>query len=108
MITIKVRSQLGGAVVSREHGERMRHLLEKAISQGSEPVVVDFSGMQITSVSFFDESFGVLARQYGEDLLGAKVKLQEIDPFDLALVHDIIASRSREAKRKLSKSPARP
>src|SRR6185437_12796783 len=68
MITIKVRSQLGGAVVSREHGERMRHLLEKAISQGSEPVVVDFSGMQITSVSFFDESFGVLARQYGEDL----------------------------------------
>jgi uncharacterized protein DUF4325 len=105
MTRIEVRAQLGNDVVSREHGERMRTLLEKALEE-SEPVIVDFAGMQITSVSFFDESFGTLAKRYGEDLL-AKVKLEEIDPFDLALVRDIVSSRSREAKKKLGKQPAR-
>ena len=68
MVRIEVKNQLGNDVVSREHGEMMRILLEKALSHG--PVIVDFAGMQITSVSFFDESFGNLrrstARMYSE------------------------------------------
>src|SRR5208282_3400512 len=59
MTRIEVKTQLGQNVVSREHGRKMRALLEKALSDVP-PVVVDFEGMQITSVSFFDESFGVL------------------------------------------------
>ncbi|MGH7842468.1 MAG: STAS-like domain-containing protein [Candidatus Binataceae bacterium] len=106
MTRIEVKTQLGMDVVSRQHGLKMRILLERALSHGSEPVVVDFAGMQITSVSFFDESFGMLAKRYGEDLL-TKVQLEEIDPFDLALVRDIISSRSREAKKKLGKQSAR-
>jgi STAS-like domain of unknown function (DUF4325) len=102
---IEVKAQLGGDVVSREHCQKMRILLERALAHG-EPVIVDFAGMQISSVSFFDESFGALAKQYGEDLL-AKMKLEEIDPFDLALVRDIISSRSREAKKKLGKQSGR-
>src|SRR5205823_9022869 len=74
MTHIEVKAKLGNAVVSREHGEKMRLLLERAIANGSPPVVVDFAGMQITSVSFFDESFGVLAKKYGEELLREKVK----------------------------------
>jgi hypothetical protein len=70
------------------------------------PINVDFAGMKITSVSFFDESFGVLAKQYGEQLL-EHIKLEEIDPFDLALVRDIVSSRSREAKKKLGRAAAR-
>jgi len=107
MTRIEVKTQLGDDVVSRAHGQKMRVLLERALAHaGSEPVIVDFAGMQITSVSFFDESFGVLAKQYGEGLL-TKVKLEEIDPFDLALVRDIVASRSREANKKLGKQSAR-
>ena len=100
MTRIEVRAELGNDVVSREHGERMRALLEKAL-ESSAPVIVDFAGMQITSVSFFDESFGKLAKRYGRELL-TKVKLEEIDPFDLALVHNVVNTRSRETKRKLS------
>ena len=105
MTRIEVKAQLGNDVVSREHGERMRTLLENALEE-SEVVVVDFAGMQITSVSFFDESFGALAKRYGEGVL-AKIKLEEIDPFDLALVRDIVSSRSREAKKKLGKQSTR-
>ncbi len=106
MARIEVKTQLGNDVVSREHGERMRTLLEQALEK-SESVVVDFAGMQITSVSFFDESFGTLAKRYGDDLL-VKIKLEEIDPFDLALVRDIVASRARAAKKtRLGKQSAR-
>lgn len=107
MTRIEVKAQLGDDVVSREHGQKMRLLLEEAIASGSLPVVVDFAGMQITSVSFFDESFGMLAKRYGEDGLLAKVKLEGIDPFDLALVRDIVSSRSREIKKKLGKQLSR-
>jgi hypothetical protein len=108
MTRIEVKSQLGDDVVSREHGQRMRILIEEAIALGLLPVVVDFTGMQITSVSFFDESFGMLAKLYGEDGLLTKVKIEGIDPFDSALVRDIISSRSREIKKKqLGKQPAR-
>ncbi len=107
MTRIEVKTQLGDDVVSREHGQKMRILLENALEQGSAPVIVDFSGMQITSVSFFDESFGALAKQYGEDLLAGKIRLEEIDPFDLALVRDIISSRAREAKKKLNRQAPR-
>jgi uncharacterized protein DUF4325 len=99
MTRIEVKTQLGQNVVSREHGKTMRALLEKALANTA-PVIVDFEGMQITSVSFFDESFGVLAKKYGDEALLQKVRFERIDPFDLALVKDIIASRWREAKKR--------
>ncbi len=95
---IEVKTELGNDVVTREHGEKMRVLIEKALLKP--PVTIDFAGMLITSMSFFDESFGVLAKQYGEDALLEKVKFEQIDPFDQALIHDIISSRAREAKRR--------
>jgi hypothetical protein len=82
----------------------MRKLLEDALKSGDASIVVDFAGMKITSVSFFDESFGTLAKRYGEDLL-KKFDLAAIDPFDLHLVRDIVSSRTRE--QKLSRQSAR-
>jgi len=84
----------------------MRTLLEQALNGGALPVVVDFAGMKIASVSFFDESFGSLAKKYGEDLL-KRVDLVAIDPFDLHLVRDIVSSRARETNRKLDRSSVR-
>jgi hypothetical protein len=62
------------------------------------PVVVDFEGLQISSVSFFDESFGQLALQFGETVLNQKIRVERIDKFDQALLLDIVKSRSREAQ----------
>jgi hypothetical protein len=98
MTRIEVKNQMGSEVVTREHGKKLRSLLEKALSDA--PVTIDFAGTQITSVSFFDESFGVLAKKYGGETLLSKIKLEEIDPFDLALLRDIVASRSGEAHKR--------
>ena len=101
---IAVKAQLGNDVVSREHGARMRTLLENALRNG--PVLVDFDGMKITSVSFFDESFGSLAKQHGEELL-SKIELVSMDPFDRHLLLDIVSSRARETKKSTPKQANR-
>ncbi len=100
MATIVVRRELGENVVTREHGKRLRQLVEQHLA--SPPVVIDFEGLQITSVSFFDEAFGQLARQCGESLLGA-IRLERIHPFDLALVRDIVHSRAEETRKRASR-----
>ncbi len=62
--------------------------------------------MQITSVSFFDQSFGVLAKKYGEDVLMSKIRLEEIDPFDLALVRELFRHVRGNQKNLASSRPA--
>ena len=100
MPKVEVSAELGDKIVTREHGRRLRELIETHL--GTEPVTIDFGALQITSVSFFDEAFGQLALRYGEDLL-RMVKFDRIDPFDMALVQDIIRSRAREAKKRASR-----
>jgi hypothetical protein len=98
MTGIEIRGQLGDEVVTREHGAKLRALVEAGLNDS--PVVVDFGGLQIASVSFFDEAFGQLALRCGEERLLAAVEFRNIDPFDAALVHDIIRSRAREADKR--------
>jgi STAS-like domain of unknown function (DUF4325) len=102
MQRIEVSRQLGNNIVTRDDGRQLRKLIEQRL--GDAPVVIDFEGLQITSVSFFDEALGALARRLGEEKLLETVKLVRINKFDEALARDIIASRSREAKarRKLA------
>jgi len=101
MATIMVSRELGGQVVTREHGKKLRELVESNLN--SPPLVIDFEGLQITSVSFFDEAFGILAREKGESVL-SKIRLEHMDPFDQALVKDIVHSRSEEGRKRSSRS----
>ncbi len=96
MQRIEVQRQLGNRIVTREDGRRLRDLIERGLN--SPPVVVDFEGLQVTSVSFFDEAFGALALRMGDTKLLDDVRFERMDKFDLALVKDIISSRAREAK----------
>lgn len=95
---IEVAKELGDDIVTREHGKRLNALVHDAL-RGTETVTVDFDGLQVTSVSFFDEAFGRLAQAIGQEGFAATIRLQNIDPFDLALVNDIVVSRSREKTR---------
>lgn len=98
MERIEIKRELGADIVTREHGEKLRWLIEELWKSGS--VTVDFGGLQVTSVSFFDEAFGQLALRYGEEELRQKVRFEGLDKFDQALVNDIIGSRSREARKR--------
>lgn len=98
MVTIDVKLELGNAIVTREDGRKLRTLVEAGL--GNAPVIIDFGGLQVTSVSFFDEAFGQLALRWPQDKLLQSLKFERIDPFDRALVNDIMISRFREADRK--------
>jgi len=98
MKVIDVKWQLGIDVVTREHGRKLRELVEEALDDP--PVIVDFDGLQISSVSFFDEAFGQLALRQGNLDPFQKIQLKRLDKFDSALVDDIINSRLRESKKR--------
>lgn len=98
--SINIRSELGGDIVTREHGKRLRQLVEARLD--APPVVIDFGELQITSVSFFDEAFGQLALRLGDSLLKS-VRLDRINPFDKALVEDIVRSRTQEGIKRAAR-----
>lgn len=100
MIRINVSEELKDKIVTREHGRRLFELVSAGLS--NPPVIVDFDGLQVTSVSFFDEAFSHLAVRLGHDGFAEKVKFENIDPFDLALVNDIVLSRPRQARKRAS------
>lgn len=101
MTRIDVVRDLGGNIVTREHGRQLREMILTGL-ESAEKVTVDFGGVQITSVSFFDEALGQIALKHPGVKIDAAVVLDRIDPFDRQLVDDILASRRREAERKKS------
>src|SRR5258708_1284569 len=98
MRRVEIRKELGAEVVTREHGRKLRAIVEEALA--APPVLIDFDGLRINSVSFFDEAFGQLALRSGEEELHRKIEFKGLDGFDTALLRDIISSRSREAQKR--------
>ena len=97
MPNIHVATFCQAARVTRGDGAHLRREIEKHWN-GTEPVVLDFSGVRIASVSFFDESLGLIARTHGLDELKRHVRVERIDPSDRALLNRIVTSRARECE----------
>jgi hypothetical protein len=85
----------GAARVSRADGGALRQHIEEHWGE-SQPTVVDFSGVTIASVSFFDESFGMLALVHPIEDLTRHIKVENIAPPDRKLLNSIVLSRQRE------------
>jgi STAS-like domain of unknown function (DUF4325) len=83
MVRIEVKRQLGSQIVTREHGKRLRELVTREWQR--QPVIVDFGGLQVNSVSFFDEAFGQLAlhtaRKNYDRKSNSKVSTNSIRPW---------------------------
>jgi hypothetical protein len=62
----------------------------------AEPMVLDFDGVVIASVSFFDESFGLLALRYPLQELTRRFKVENINAPDRQLLNTIVLARDRE------------
>jgi hypothetical protein len=97
VIRIEVKKELGSELVTRAHGKRLRELILNAWADP--PVVVDFEGLRINSVSFFDEAFGKIALTHSMQEL-KKIESRGLEKFDSALLQDIITSRLSEARKK--------
>jgi hypothetical protein len=62
----------------------------------AEPMVLDFDGVVIASVSFFDESFGLLALRYPLRELTRRFKVENINAPDRRLLNTVVLARERE------------
>jgi hypothetical protein len=69
-----------------------------------EPIVLDFKDVVIASISFFDESFGVLALHHPLAELTRRIKVENIDPPDRQLLNTIVLARERERTAKISEA----
>ncbi len=95
MPRLSVAKICGANRVSRPDGEALRHLLETHWND-REPLILDFDGVVIASVSFFDESFGVLALRHPLAELTQRIKVENIKPPDRRLLNSIVLARDRE------------
>ena len=95
MARIHIATECHTARVSRGDGALLRRLIEEHWSD-PEPIVLDFESVRIASVSFFDESVGLLARAHPLEVLRDRVRVENIDPSDRSLLNQIVQSRARE------------
>lgn len=106
---INVNKEYGKQTVSREDGRIVAERLICALDK-EDRIEIDFSNILIASVSFFDEAFGKLAFEYPKEVLATKLVFENIEPFDKALLNDILISRyhqkeieSKQAHKKKSR-----
>jgi len=81
--------------LTRADGAQLRTLIEEHW-EDAEPIVLDFYGLRIASVSFFDESLGLLAKRYPLDELGRRLRMENINAADRVLLNGIVSSRAKE------------
>lgn len=92
---INLKKEYGKQTVSRDDGKVVAERLIGAIEK-EDKIEIDFSNILIASVSFFDEAFGKLAFKYPKEMLVKKLGFKNMEPFDRALLNDIIISRYHE------------
>jgi STAS-like domain of unknown function (DUF4325) len=95
MANLHVATVCGTSRVSRSDGEALRHLIESHWND-PEPLVLDFTGLVIASISFFDESFGLLALQHPLSELTKRIKVENLKLPDQKLLNKIVLARERE------------
>jgi hypothetical protein len=91
--------------VTRDDGAHLRHAIEQAWHDAG-PIVLDFRGLTIASVSFFDEALGVLALEHPVEELTRRVRVENMVAADRELLNNIVSSRRRERDDQLGAAEA--
>lgn len=92
MYRINLKETCGKQTVTRKDGQAVADMISKNWNK-EEKITIDFSNIQIASVSFFDQAFGMLAFNYNKDELKQKLNFENLDDYDRALLNDILISR---------------
>lgn len=95
MAQIRISEYCKTSRVTRGDGAHLRRGIEEHWAD-ADPLVLDFSGVRIASVSFFDESLGLLAKAHPIEELRRRVRVENIDPADRALLNRIVLAREKE------------
>jgi len=101
---IDIKKTAGTDTVSREHGGKIRKIIEKYLYFKEVKITIDFSNLSIASPSFIDEAFAKLMLTYPLDEIQDKLSFVNMTEFDRALLNDLVRARIRE-RTLLEKSP---
>lgn len=96
---LSIQKHCGVDRVSRDDGLRMREWIIKQWNK-NDRIVFDFENILIASVSFLDEAFAKLAFDYSKDELVKKLKFENLQHFDRALLNDLVRARIKEMEIK--------
>ena len=92
---LDIKRVAGTDTVSREHGRKIRNILELRLRLKNK-IIIDFSSLSIASPSFIDEAFAKLMLKYPLDEIRAKLSFVNMTEFDRALLNDLVRARIRE------------
>jgi hypothetical protein len=92
---IDIKKIAGADTVSREHGKKIRKVIE-LFWKAKDKIIVDFSNLSIASPSFIDEAFAKLLLKYPLDAVKSKLSFVNMTDFDRALLNDLVMARIRE------------
>lgn len=92
---IDIKKLAGTDTVSREHGKKIRKIIE-LFWKAKDRIIVDFSNLSIASPSFIDEAFAKLLLKYPLDEIKDKLSFVNMTAFDRALLNELVRARIRE------------
>ena len=92
---IDIEITCGKNIITRQDGEVIRDIIFNSWEKESR-IILDFKNIQIASVSFIDEAFGMLANMYTREELKAKLDFVNMDVYDKQLLNDILISRFKQ------------
>ncbi len=89
MKTIFLSKKIGPNLSTRRAAASLR---EELVSS-SEPVVIDFSGVELISHSFADELFGKLAEKFGLSVFRDRFHLAKLNDNDRMMLRTVVSDR---------------
>ncbi len=95
MKKINIKSTCGQNIITRDDGEVIRDIIFESWKK-EDKIVLDFENIQIASVSFIDEAFGMLANGYSRSEMQSKLEFQNMDVYDKELLNDILIYRLKQ------------
>lgn len=105
MSRLVVSDVCGLSRVTREDGARLRTAIV-ASWDDAEPVEIDFGGVAIASVSFFDEALALLALGHPIPEIARRIRLVGVTDPDRRLLNSLLQNRQQE--RLAREAAARP
>jgi len=98
MKKIVVSEVVGRKISSRTDGKLFRQKLLEMMKK-EKRIVLDFTGLEIASVSFLDEAFGRLTDEFSLEELKDRLAFENMDDGDRKLLNFVILSRYKEKEK---------
>lgn len=92
---IDIKKTCGKNIITREDGEAIRDIVFGNWNRQGK-ITLDFKNIQIASVSFIDEAFGMLAFAFSRDEMRNKLSFLNMDVHDKELLNRILISRFKQ------------